>query len=305
MVMSPFMNRLSKLTSIKKTMTALPIIRKQANVTPLVVGDDLALRTSLTSPVFYDREMVKLLHNHIEFLEEDIEGKEPEGEINFNRFSRETSNIDKLSLLWALFKATYETLGKRNFTCGNENCERNKKPFQIEVLLDNLIHEDTFTIWEEDEPFNKFRYQIDVPYENLIYQFSSKLPSINDNNRLLSTMSNEVLQSNLDNLGSVYSRAQNMALLVDAIRIVGNEQNADFEPIQTDNLQEILMSLNSYIPYKVSESFFKEYNEKFNKYLPKFYKTVECPSCGKEVRNDFDLEVEFFRRSLFGSRESE
>lgn len=300
MVMSPFMNQLSKLTDIKKTLTALPIIQKQANVTPLVVGDDLALRTSLTSPVFYDREMVKLIHNHIEFLEEEEKEK-----INFNKFSRQTSNIDKLSLLWALFKATYETLGKRNYTCDNQNCENNKNPFQQEVLLDDLIHEDTYTLWAEDQPFHDFRHQIDIPYENLIYQFSSKLPSINDNNRVLSTMSNEALQTNLDNLGTVYSRSQNMALLVDAIRIVGNNENQDFESIQTESLQEILMALNSYIPYKVSEGFFKKYNEKFDKYLPKFYKVAKCPGCGKEVRNDFDLEVEFFRRSLFGSRESE
>lgn len=300
MVMSPFMNQLSKLTDIKKTMTALPIIQKQANVTPLVVGDDLALRTSLTSPVFYDREMVKLLHNHIEFLEENEERK-----VNFGKFSRETSNIDKLSLLWALFKATYETLGKRNFTCENTNCDNNKNPFQHEVLLDDIIHDDTFTVWEEEEPFYKFRHQIDIPYERLVYQFSSKLPSIHDNNRILSTMSNEALQTNLDSLGTVYSRAQNMGLLVDAIQIVGNKDNQEFQPIQTDNIQEILMALNSYIPYQVSEGFFKEYNKTFDKYLPKFYKTVECPGCGKEVKNDFDLEVEFFRRSLFGERESE
>jgi hypothetical protein len=118
-------------------------------------------------------------------------------------------------------------------------------------------------------------------------------------------MSNEALQTNLDNLGTVYSRSQSMTLLVDAIRIIGNEKNSSFEPVQTDNLQEILMALNSYVPYKVSEGFFKEYNKKFDKYLPKFYKIAKCPSCGKEVRNDFDLEVEFFRRSLFGARESE
>jgi hypothetical protein len=106
-------------------------------------------------------------------------------------------------------------------------------------------------------------------------------------------------------MGSVYSRAQNMALLVDAIRIVGNKDNQDFEPMETDKLQEILMALNSYIPYQVSEGFFKQYNKKFDKYLPKFYKVAKCPGCGKEVRNDFDLEVEFFRRSLFGERESE
>lgn len=299
MVMSPFLNRLSQLSTIKKTMTALPIIKKQVNVTPLVVGDDLALRTSLTSPVFYDREMVKLIHSHMEYVDEEDNEK-----INYTKFSRQTSNIDKLSLLWALFKATYETLGKRNFTCDNPNCEKNKVPFQEEVLLEEIIHDDTYTVWNEDSPFYEFRFQIDVPYEELIYQFQSKLPSIHDNNRILSTMSNEVLQRNLDNLGSVYSRAQNMALLIEAIQIIG-KAGSDFEPMQTENLQEILMALQSYIPYEVSEEFFKQYNKKFDKYIPKFYRTAKCPECGKEVRNDFDLEVEFFRRSLFGSRESE
>jgi len=286
MVMSPFMNTLSKVSDIKKTMTALPIIQKQVNVTPLVVGDDLALRTSLTSPVFYDREMVKLIHNHIEYIDDKEEHK-----INYERFTAQTSNIDKLSLLWALFKATYETLGKRKFTCGAENCERGKDPFDFEVLLDDIIHDDTYTLWEEEEPFFSYRYQIDIPYENLIYSFQSKLPSISDNNRILSTMSNDVLQSNLDNLGSVYSRAQNMALLIDAIRLQSIEDKS-FEAVESDNLQEILIAFNSYIPYKVSEDFLREYNKKFNQYVPKFYKEVKCPSCGKEVRNDFDLEVE-------------
>jgi len=299
MVMTPFMSALSKVSNIKKTMTALPIVKKQVSVTPLVVGDDLALRTSLTSPVFYDREMVKLIHNHLEYIEDDGEHR-----INFGKFTAQTSNIDKLSLLWALFKATYETLGKRKFTCDSENCKHNKDPFEIEVFLDDVIHEDTYTVWEEELPFYDYRHQIDIAYENLVYSFQSKLPSIQDNNHILSTMSNDVLQTNLENLGSVYSRAQNMALLIDAMRLQSKDDE-EFEPVETTNLQEILIAFNSYIPYQVSEDFLVKYNEAFDKYVPNFYRTEKCPSCGKEVRNDFDLEVEFFRRSLFGRRESE
>lgn len=286
MVMTPFMNTLSKVSNIKKTMTALPIIKKQVNVTPLVVGDDLALRTSLTSPVFYDREMVKLIHNHIEYVDDNEEHK-----INFNKFTAQTSNVDKLSLLWALFKATYETLGKRKFTCGSENCKHNKDPFEEEVLLDEVIHEDTYTVWAEETPFYDYRLQIDIQYENLIYSFQSKLPSIKDNNHILSTMSNDVLQNNLENLGSVYSRAQNMALLIEAVRLQGKAEE-EFEPVESSNLQEILIAFNSYIPYQVSEDFLVKYNEAFDKYVPQFYKTLKCPSCEEEVRNDFDLEVE-------------
>lgn len=295
MVMTPFMKALSEISTIRKTMTVLPIVGKQVNVAPLVVGDDLALRTSLTSPVFYDRELVKLIHHRSEFLDD-------EGTTNFNKFCKVTSNIDKLSLLWALFKSTYETLGKRKFTCPNKNCSHSKKPFEIEVLLDDIVHEDTYTMWEESEPFYKFSVQIDIPYDNIIYSFQSRLPSIENNNRILSTMSNEALQHNLENLGSVYSRAQNMALLVTAIQLSGKD---GFEPVQTENLQEILSAFETYVPYKVSEDFIIKYNEIFDKYLPKFYKKAVCPECGEEVTSDFDLEVEFFRRSLFGAGESE
>mgnify|MGYP005725224089 CR=1 FL=1 len=293
MVMSPFMKQMSKMSAIKQTMTVLPIVKKQVNVSPLVVGDDLALRTSLTSPVFYDKEMVKLIHKHSEFIEEE------DRNITYPAFIRNLSNVDKLSLLWALFKSTYETLGKRNFTCTKENCEHQKKPFEIEVLLDDIIHEDTYTPWEEEAPFNEYVYQIDIPYENLIYSFQARLPSIEANNRILSTMSTDSLQRNLENLGTVYSRAQNLSLLISAMQLQGNAENTEFETVQTDNLQEMLMAFNSYVPYRVSEQFLEKYGEKFDKYLPRFYKTAKCPSCGEEVRNDFDLEVEFFRRSLF------
>jgi len=69
------------------------------------------------------------------------------------------SNIDKICLIWALYKSTYETLGQRNFVCDKENC---KTQFKQEILLESLIQEDTFTIWEEDKPFYNFTYDIEV-----------------------------------------------------------------------------------------------------------------------------------------------
>ncbi len=296
MVMSPFIKTMSKVSSIKKTLTALPIIKKQANVSPLVVGDDLALRSGLTSPVMYDKEIVKLIHDHIEFADEEDNSK-----MNYPKFISSLSNVDKLSLLWALFKSTYETLGERDFKCPNENCEHSKTPFKEEVLLEDIIHEDTYTIWEEETPFNEFVHQVDVPYENMIYSFQTRLPSIKDNNRLLSTMSNDTLQTNLQQLGSIFSRSQNMALLVKAVQLQPKpDSGLDIETVQSDNLQEILMAFNSYMPLGVSDIALEKYGEKFDKYFTKFYKTANCPICGKEVTNDFDLEVEFFRRSLFG-----
>ncbi len=295
---SDFLQTLSRVSSVKKTMTALPIIQQQVQVSPLVVGDDLALRTSLTSPVFYDREIVRLLHSRTEFVS-------IEQELSYEDFISHISNVDKLSLIWALFKATYETLGERQFTCPKENCVHNKEPFKEEVLLQDVIQEDTYQIWEEEAPFHEFSYQIDIPHKDVIYSFMARLPSIANNNQILATVSTETLQNNLEKTGSIYSRAQSMALLVSAMQVSGKDAESDITPVQTNHLQELMIAFNSYVPYTVSEEFLVKYNEKFEKYIPDFYKVVECPVCGEEVRNDFDLEVEFFRRGLFGSGESE
>lgn len=295
---SEFLETLSRVSSVKKTMTALPIIQQQVQVSPLVVGDDLALRTSLTSPVFYDREIVKLLYARTEFVD-------AEKQMSYEDFISTISNVDKLSLIWALFKATYETLGERQFICPKENCVHNKNPFRHEVLLQDIIQEDTYRMWEEEEPFHTYTVQIDVPHKDVIYSFMARLPSIAHNNQVLATVSTETLQNNLEKTGSIYSRAQSMALLVDAMQVSGKSEDTNINPVQTNNLQELMIAFNSYVPFTVSEEFLDKYNEKFEKYVPNFYKTVECPSCGEEVRNDFDLEVEFFRRGLFGSGESE
>ena len=295
---SDFLETLSKVSSVKKTMTALPIIQQQVQVSPLVVGDDLALRTSLTSPVFYDREIVKLLYARTEFVNDGMQ-------LSYEDFLSTISNVDKLSLIWALFKATYETLGERQFVCPKENCPHSKNPFKIEVLLQDIIQEDTYRIWEEDKPFHDYSYQIDIPHKEVVYSFMARLPSIAHNNQILATVSTETLQNNLEKTGSIYSRAQSMALLVEAMQVSGSSEESNINPVQTNNLQELMIAFNSYVPFTVSEEFLEKYNEKFEKYVPNFYKTAQCPGCGEEVRNDFDLEVEFFRRGLFGSGESE
>ncbi len=296
MINSEFLETLSKVSSVKKTMTALPIIQQQVQVSPLVVGDDLSLRTSLTSPVFYDRDIVKLLHQKTEFVD---------GSLPYEEFVNRISNIDKLSLIWALFKSTYETLGERQFYCPKENCNHAKDPFKKEVLLDNIIQEDTFQVWEEEAPFHEYSFQIDIPYKEVIYSFMSRLPSIANNNQILATVSTEILQNNLEKTGTIFSRAQSMALLISAMQISGSSEGSNINPVQTNNLQELMMAFNSYVPFTVSEEFLEKYNEKFEKYIPNFYTVEKCPTCGEEVRNDFDLEVEFFRRSLFGSGESQ
>ncbi len=296
MSLSEFLKAAESISNIKKQEVPLPIAKKYAVISPLKVGDDLALRTSLTSPVNYDREMIRLIHRHTE-----IQG--PDGELireNYEHFCATTSNIDKLCLIWGLYKTTYETLGKRTIRCDKESC---KTEFKQEIFLDDLVKEDTFVVWEEELPFHEYIYVIEVPYDKFIYIFESKIPTIRDNNRLLSNLSVDTLQNNLQSTGMVFSRAEQMALLTKSV-IIQNENKSIPNPPRTDNLQEMLIAFKQYIPHVVSEDFFKAYRDKFDKYYPQFYTIVRCPACSNEIRYQVDLEVEFFRRSIYGRGES-
>ncbi|GEM_PF-1539617 len=297
-MLSSFLAAAEAVAGIKKQEVPLPIARKQAIVTPLKVGDDLALRTSLTSPVNYDREITRMLYDHSEMVL--AEGATPVKE-NFERFCATLSNIDKICLIWALYKTTYETLGHRKFVCDKANC---KTEFKYEILLDKLIQEDTFTVWEEEQEFYDYIYPIEVEYEGYIYRFESRLPSIRDNNRLMSNLSIDALQNNLTQTGALFTRKEQMTLLSKAVSIRKKGMSMGPDVPRTENMSEMLLAFSSYVPHVVSEDFFEIYRNKFDKYYPKFYTLINCPSCGNEIRFQIDLEIEFFRRSLFGREAS-
>lgn len=300
-VISPFLDAVTKINSVKKVETILPIARKVAHVTPLLVGDDLSLRTSLTSPVGYDREMIQILYNHHEFVEEDKNVK-----YKYQQFCQEVSNIDKISLLWALYRSTYDTLGSkdRKMTCPKDGC---KSEFTNTIYLEDLVHEDTYFPWAEELQFHEFVHPIIVNYEaggqTYVYEFLTRLPSIQNNNQLLSMISIDVLQKNLEAIGSIFTKPQQMSLLTKAIRI--SSTDGSVPTAETADLTEMLMAFQNHIPYIVSEEFFDKYNEQFSKYIPKYYKELECPMCKHKWTMNVDIELEFFRRCLFGGGKSE
>lgn len=292
---SPFLDTLHSI-SIKKTETILPIARMTTNMSPMVTGDDVGLRTSLVSPVNYDRDLCKVLLKHAEFIIDEQPQK-----LNYNDFVNQISNIDKLSMLWAIHKSTYDNLSdERELTCRNDQC---KEKFNVTIPMDDLIHDDTFTVWEVTDsegnliPFYQYRFPITVEVDDIIYEFNTKLPTIAENNRMLSMISTEVLQYNLDNTGSIFSKPQHMTLLTDAVRV--SSKSSKFEPIESDNINEILLTFQNYLPFKASDKFFKQYSEHFDDYVPSFYYNAVCPACGTEFKYTVDLELEFFRTSLY------
>lgn len=291
---SPFLDTLNTIT-VKKTETVLPIARMTAQMGPMVTGDDITLRTSLVSPVNYDRDLCKILLKHAQFIVENEEIN-----LNYNDFTNQISNIDKLSMLWGIHKSTHENLSdEREITCPEESCQ---EKFKVTIPMDELIHDDTYTIWEKqdsegnDIPFYTYRFPIALEHGDIIYEFNTKIPSIGDNNRMLSMISTETLQYNLNNIGSTFSKSQHLTLLTDAIRISSKSQS--FESVETSNINEILLTCQNYLPFQVADKFFKEYGDHFDEFIPSFYYNAECPVCRKAFPYNVDLELEFFRTSL-------
>ena len=290
-ILSDFLKTAQAISNIKRQEVPLPIAKKTAVVGALRVGDDLSLKSSLVSPVNYDREMSNLIHSHTEFI--DTEGTIRQ--MSFDEFCATSSNLDKMCLIWGLYKTTYETLGKKKFKCEKEQC---KHEHQVDIPLEDLVHTDSFTVWEEDSPFYEYTYPIDIPYEGFIYSFESRIPSIRDNNKLMSNLSIEALQANLNQTGSVFTRTEQIALLTKSMSIKKQGDTTGVAP-KSENMHEILMALQNYVPYIVSEQFFKQYSDKLDKYYPKFYTKIICPLCQNETTFNVDLEIEFFRRSVF------
>ena len=288
-----FLDVISKIKNIKKQESTFPIAKKIINITPLMVGDDLGLRTSITSPSGYDREIIKILHDKIEFVENEKTYK-----IDYDEFCSQISNIDKIVAIWALYKCTYESLGERRISC--DKCKDNQnKPFQFkqEINVEDLLHEDSIKLWEEEEPFFEYLFPISVEYEGIEFGFMTSLPTMAKYNRVLGMVSTAELQDNLEKIGQVFTKPMQMTLLTESINIKNGEAISS-----TDSLQEIMISFTRHIPETVSEKFYDKYNEKFDKYIPKFYKKITCPNCGNKFDYNIDIETEFFRRSVFGSK---
>lgn len=289
-IINPFREMIDKIASIRSTEVLLPIAKKRCIVSSILTGDDLGLRTSLTSPVVYDRELIKILHQHTIFIEEEQNIKPA-----YDVFIKTLSAFDKLSLIWGLYSSSYEILSSdRKIRCENKSCQYE---FSEKIAMDELIHEDTYTFWEEDLPFYELIYPIIIDYDAFKIEFSSKLPSIKDSNALLGQISVSEIQNNLEKIGEIYTKGQYMALLIKEIKITS--KHISTESAGTNSLQDILISCEKFPPF-VYEEFFEKYSKVFDKYIPKFYKNVQCPNCSTSFRYNIDLETEFFRRSLSG-----
>jgi len=286
---NPFLDMALSIQNIKKVEMIMPITRQVGTLTPLLVGDDLALKSTIASPQSYDYEICQLIYKHLQTIND---GEQNQQIPPLQQFMQRLSNIDKICLLFGLYKVTYETLGKRKI-----NCSSCKKEYYTEINADDLVHDDTFTMWEEDQPFTEYVYEISVPYGDYMYVFGTKLPTMSEHNTILNYVTPDAVQSNIEKIGNLFATHEQMALLTKYIKI-GHKDSQISEYVKTDNMQEILITFKSAIPKAIQSEFFRKYHDKFGKYQPKFYKIAACPECMKEQQRMVNIELEFFRRSV-------
>jgi hypothetical protein len=275
--------------NIRMTEMILPIARKSATVSTFLLGDHTSLRTALLSPQNYDREMTKCLYKHTTIIDDG-----QEVDMSYDDLISKISNIDKICLIWACYKATYKELGIREIIC--QKCKQKTK---YTITLDELIQEDSITLWEEELPsFYEYFHSIVVPYENKYeYVFETSIPTIFRYNQVLGMLSIEKIRENLES-NVVLSPSEELSVLINKLTIKEEGKTIASSSLLVD----ILTVLESAIPSEVSDELRKQYDEKFAKYVPKFYTNLSC-SCGFVNKYNVDIETEFFRRTLFG-RES-
>ena len=324
---------LSKISKLKRKELILPIAKKEVVVSPLSVGDDMILKTALISPVKLDKELMKLLWQHTEFWipspDAPVLAAEPTTEVvdgisgvptgkkssakkkkssaaeaavdrtggsykqlTEGEFYKNISYFDKLMLLWGIYQTTYVTLGKREISC--PECGQH---YQVEVEVEETLHDDSLHLFEEDVPFGAFTQKILIPHGTThTLEFTVGIPSMADFNRVLGLVSTQELQYNLENIRSQFNSEQLMTLYTKKLAVYPNDSPEDRSEATYTN--EILSSIRDFVTIDAVSEFFGKYSDLFSKYNINFYKEAECPACKHKAQLGVDIEYEFFRKQL-------
>lgn len=306
-----FYRTLSQISKLKRKELVLPIASKEVVVSPLTVGDDISLKTAILSPVRLDLELLKLLWKHTDVWFRDGELKEVAPtrgrkkkqelealaggvykQIKDSEFYSTISYFDKIVLMWGIYLVTYGTLGEREFSC--QACQ---EKFKVEMNLDDTLHEDSLTFFDEDVPFNDFIVPVEIDFaDDYKLRFDTRIPSMADYNRLMRLISIEELQNNLEKIRSQFNMEQLMTLYTKKLTLIKKSDGTSIT--EAASPQEILTSLKDFVSIEIIDKFLVDYNKNFSKYNVNFYKEVECPFCKEKNRLGVDIEWEFFRRQL-------
>jgi len=277
--------KLEQFQKINSAMAVCPVVKQKVMVTGLTVGDDINIRTMITSPDVYDREISVLIYNHTEFT--DLPSKP-----TYEDFISHISHPDRKMLLWAIYTATYKTIKNANIKC--EECDTT---FSKNIDVSNLMTEDTVSIWDHDELFTNYTYEYTHNLsDELRIKIYFAIPSIKDHLDLLKDISLDTMQSNFERFDSILSKVDELILMIRKIEIVDDSDGVD----ELTDTSDIRTCIDRFIPYTAQEDMSKHYNEHFEKYNPIFTYKCECSNekCKHGISFDIDIETMLFKRFL-------
>lgn len=280
-------SRLEKFKQIRRRQVFCPVAKHRALVSPLTVADDLSLRTMITSPDIYDRELSRLIFEHCEFPDLADRPK-------YENFIEAMSHFDKKILIWGIFDSTYKTLGEQDLAC--PKCS---EEFKDEVLAKDLIDEDTIKrLWTKPVPFQQdsIDYTYNVGEEDLDkIVFSLSIPTIKRHLDMLKLLDATVIKSNMNNFGTLMSKTEELSLITNKAQIFFDKENP---PDTLTTTREIHKLIGDYIALDSTKAIVDVFNEEYGKLDPEFKKVLTCPSCGHNFDFKVDVEVALFKSFL-------
>lgn len=281
---------LESLSKIRQREVYCHIAKVTAINTPLVASDDLMLKTTMSSVGTYDRELSKIIFKHTSFPDIESQGQK----INFDQFIDNLSYLDRQVLLWGIFDSTYGSLGERDIQC--PHCQN---VFRDDVKSEELLQSDSLIAWEHEQSFKEYICDIPVMVENdAIHRivFSTKLPTIKDHLDTIGLLAEDVIQSNYEQFGALFSKVEELTSVTSAVKIYKTEDSDEPEVITAKG--DIYFIISNYILLSMTTDTLKQFNDHFVKYIPNFRKPYNCGECGKDFDFFVDIEISLFRRFL-------
>ena len=294
MAKSPLVTKFEKLKSIRSRQAFCPVANLRAVVTPLTVSDDLSLKTMVTSPDLYDRQMSILLYNHTEFP--DIAGPKP----SFDQFISLISDFDKKSLLFAIYDATYGTLGSTKITCPKPDCRHTS---EVVINAKDLLQPDTIkAVWDKPTVFQDYSIAVDIPLGDTSGSgisrivFNMAIPTIKTHLDTLKLISIDDLKDNFDKTNSIVSKTEELVMLTKSISIYGEDELVPDDTVTSQF--EMHTIVQNYISLDVVGIVIDAFDKEFSMYNPEFKKSLKCSNCGHNFDLPVDIEVALYRSFL-------
>lgn len=283
------LNKLKAMHNLRQKEVLCPVTKFTVQTTPLTVGDDLSLRTMVSSPDLYDREIAALIYKHTKFP--DFETRP-----TFDNFIDIFSSFDRRIILYGIYSSTYEIISEKE----ELKCPNCKYEFTDTIKTEEIISPDSYTIWDKEVPFTEYKKTINVPIEpekeNTInsLDFITAVPSIRDYFNILKLVSPEKMKNNFDKTGQILSKSEELSLITQAIKVNSNVQGTN-EIDTISDTPNINQAINMYITSDVVNSVVEQYNDEFDKYSPTFKKSYICSNCGHEFDQFINIESSLFR----------